>query len=167
MTAPKILQNNASGRGLTGLQTISSNDSTADKIPATTTGGFLSPTFFQESGIYTLPVSEAILAGSQVNVWDDSGTLKVRNASGPANLEAHGYAPSAIPSGSGQIIFQDGAINPAITTPTLVVGKDYYVGAAGVVTDTPPTTNMKQYVGTAISTSLLKQSWDIPVFLGT
>ena len=156
-----LLTDNVDGRGFDRKMARETSDGSAHQPIATTIGGFIDPSFFQETGMTALVAGFDIDAGDQVYIHTDG---KARKADADSFLAAVGFAPAAIlQNETGYVIFQDGAINNALTG--LNPGKDYYLDASGAVTDSVPTANMKQYVGTALTASLLKQSWDPPVNL--
>ena len=166
MTAPKVLQDNSSGRGFTRITAVETNPGNANQIIATTTGGYIDSSFFAESGQVTLVASEAIAAGNQVNINSSDGTVRKANAA--SGLAAVGFAPSVIlQAASGVIYLQDGAVNNQLLA--LTPGLDYFLSdsSPGAITSVIPTTvgHLKQYVGTALSTTTLKQSWDGPLVL--
>ncbi|NDE15824.1 hypothetical protein EBZ80_12925 [bacterium] len=109
----------------------------------------------------TLPASENLAAGDLVNIWSDSGTLKVRKADATSSAKrADGYVLAGVTSPANAVVFHDGAIT-GLTS--LTVGGRYYLSAtAGGLTieaSVPTTTgNLIQFVGQAVSaTKLLYQ----------
>jgi len=115
----------------------------------------------READSTTLPASENLAAGDLVNIWSDSGTLKVRKADATSSAKrADGYVLAGVTSPANAVVFHDGAIT-GLTS--LTVGGRYYLSAtAGGLTieaSVPTTTgNLIQFVGQAVSaTKLLYQ----------
>jgi hypothetical protein len=108
-----------------------------------------------------IPASETIAAGALVNLWSDSGVLKMRNADATGTTKsADGFVKAGVASGSTGVFFTDGQTNDELSG--LTPGATYYlaVGAGGHVTATPPAVTGEglQTVGKALSaTSLLYQ----------
>lgn len=119
------------------LQT-SSGAGDAGKIPALNSAGKIDSTMLDQTPSSTFTASEAISAGDFINIWDDAGTVKIRKADNTsASKMAHGYAPAAISSAAtGVAILGEGA-NAALSS--LTKGARYFLGTAGGVTDTAPT----------------------------
>ena len=106
------------------------------------------------TGVGDYPASEALLSGDFVNVWNDSGTLKIRKADASAEATmAHGYVKSAAALGDDVTLYAlDGSVLSGLTGLTL--GAAYYLSdTAGEVSTTPGT--VYQRVGVAITTSSL------------
>lgn len=105
---------------------------------------------------YTATAGEAITAGQLINIYDDSGTTKIRKADNTTSgKEAVGYAPASISNGgSGSVILSSGIITGL---SSLTRGSKYFLGTGGNVTLTAPTSSgsMVQYVGIAVSTTEL------------
>ena len=101
-----------------------------------------------------LPASEDLAAGDLVNVWDDTGTTKVRKADATtAGKEADGVVLSAVTSGNNAAVYVD-AINNAATGLTSASAL-YLSTSAGLTTATAPSAsgNVVQRVGRALSTT--------------
>jgi hypothetical protein len=101
--------------------------------------------------------SEALASGDFVNIWDDTGTMKVRKADATvAGKEADGFVLAAVLSGANANVYFEGK-NNALTGLTL--GARYYLSAAvpGGATATPPTGTGKvvQYLGRAINATTI------------
>jgi hypothetical protein len=95
--------------------------------------------------------------GTAVNLYDDTGTLKVRKASaeaGAGQYECHGFAAEDIPDDATGTIKLDGIVG-GLTS--IVHGSVYYLSAttAGAITVTPPSvsTTIVQKVGVGISST--------------
>ena len=100
--------------------------------------------------------SENLAAGDQVNLWDDSGTLKARKADATAaGKESHGFTESAVTSGANATVLFDGTISGL---SGLTLGAKYFLSTtAGGITATAPSTvnNVVQPVGVAASATEL------------
>lgn len=98
----------------------------------------------------TLTASETITAPALLNVWNNGGSVNVRNADNSvAGKEAHAYAKAnAVSTGSVTAYF-----NGILTGLSGLTGGYAYLGATGAVTSTAPTTSGQtvQRVGPAIS----------------
>jgi hypothetical protein len=129
----------------------------AGKIPALDAGGKFDSTMMpvglgsdSKSGILA---SEAIAAGSLVNVYNNAGVLNVRKADATAaGKEANGFALAAISNAQTGTIYFEGTIT-GLTG--LTPGTRYYLSAAtpGTATLTPPSAsgNVIQFVGVSLS----------------
>lgn len=102
----------------------------------------------------TLPASENLSAGDFVNVWNDSGTVKVRKADASSNAkEAHGFVLSSVTSGANAVVYFEGT-NTQLSSLTL--GATYFLSttAGGVNTTLPNTSgHIVQQLGVALSTT--------------
>lgn len=142
--------------------TQSTGVSDANKIAQTGSDGKLDSSLFPDgigADVQVAPASETLAAGAFVNLWNDSGTLKLRNAdaSGGKAKKAHGYVKAAVSSGANGTMYKDG-FNSQLSS--LTIAGDYYLSGTtpGAVTDTAPTTAtyITQYLGKAVSaTSML------------
>ncbi len=99
-----------------------------------------------------IEAGEYLWAGDWVNLYDDSGTLKVRKADATAEgKRAHGFVLAAVSAGSGAVLCTSG-VNNQISGLTL--GADYWLATtAGAETATAPTGsgNVSQRLGIALS----------------
>lgn len=86
----------------------------------------------------TIEFTETASAGDLINIFDVTGTAKARLADASNGRVAHGYAPSAVTSpASGAVRFEG-----EITGQTgLTIGAKQFLGTAGAMTETPPTTS--------------------------
>ena len=144
------------------LQQTAANQSSAGsgdagKLVALNASGLIDSTMLPEAISTTVTASENLATGALVNIWNSSGTLKVRNANASTPLQCDGFAPIAISSaGSGQVTLNGGVIT-GLTGLTL--GTRYYVDniTPGGVTSTPVSTGgyINQYAGIALSTTSL------------
>lgn len=143
---------------------VSANDSSAGagdagKIVALDASGKIDSTMMPAglaADSRSVTASENIAAGAVVNLWNDGGTLKVRNANATAaGKEVHGFCLSAITSGAAGTVTFDGAITGL---SGLTIGDEYFLSTTdGTITATAPSTvgNVVQSVGIAVSASEL------------
>lgn len=129
----------------------------ANKIPKLDAGGKLDSTVMPagigSDSMAGIIASEAIAAGALVDVWNNAGTLNVRNANATAaGKECDGFVLAAVAQGAAATVYFEGTIS-GLTGLTL--GGRCYTSAAspGAVTQTPPaaTGNVIQFVGVALS----------------
>lgn len=135
----------------------------ADKLVATGPGGVIGMSLFPAGigqNMAVVPASEALAAGDQVNLWLNAGVLSARKAdatAASAGKRADGFVQSAVASGASATVYRNGGQNTGLTG--LVIGTDYYLGAAGAVTPTQNTTSGQtdQYIGKASAANVLDQ----------
>lgn len=104
-----------------------------------------------------LVASENLAAGDFVNVFDDSGTPKVRKAdASTGGKRAHGFVKAAVTAGQTVDVYFDGG-NSSLTG--LTGGTRYFLSASspGAATATAPSAagNLLQYIGTAFSSTTI------------
>lgn len=115
----------------------------AGKIPALDSAGLLSQTMMP-TGVgpdtASIVASEALSAGDLVNLWDDSGTIKVRKADASNGRRADGFVLSAFSSSATALVYFEGSITGL---SGLTLGGTYYLsgGTAGAITATAPSTS--------------------------
>lgn len=98
-----------------------------------------------------LPASESITAGAPVNIWNDSGTVKVRNANASNGRQADGYVTMTYGTGDMVAVFIAGE-NPVLSG--LTIGPIYLGTSSGTYTSSAPGTgNLVQRLGFATTTS--------------
>ena len=111
----------------------------ANKIPALNAAGQLTEAMMPTGvgrDVNTYTASEALAAGAVVNVWDDAGTIKIRNADASTNKAAHGFVSQAVVSGAVAEVYAEGT-NASVSGLSDV---DLYLSTtAGQVTGTIPT----------------------------
>jgi len=135
--------------------TTSAGAGSSGLIPALNSSGQLDSSFLPGASSFT--ASETITGPAAVNLFDSSGTMKVRNADAAGNKPVDGFAISSIATSSfGVVTTARGAIITGFTG--LTDGTAYYLGAAGAITATPPAVgsgSTYQYVGKADGTTSL------------
>ena len=142
---------------IAGLVTSTGAPNDGD-IPALDATGRLSTTMMPVGVVAdnkSIVSSESLVAGDFVNVWNDTGTIKVRKADATAaGKEADGFILAGVTSPAAALVYFEGT-NTGLSALTL--GARYYLNtvAGGVVATTPPSAsgNVVQYVGRAISTT--------------
>jgi hypothetical protein len=150
--------------GTNGLQeveatTTSSGSADAGKIVALYTDGKLHTSVLPDgvgAEVFTAPAYENLSAGDLVNVFSDSGVMKVRkaDATGGISKRADGYVKEAVSSGNTATVYFSGVI----PRTGLTIGARYFLSnTPGSVTTIIPTTSghLVQYIGKAISTTEL------------
>lgn len=157
MAGNKYLQIGSSGRP---QESESVNSSTgagdANKIVALNASGQIDATMLPEIPTFTVTASENLSAGNLINLWDDTGTLKMRKADNTSTAKrADGYIESAVTSGNPGAPTVGGGLVSGLSG--LTIGADYYLGTNGGVTTTIPTASgsIVQYVGRAKSATEL------------
>jgi hypothetical protein len=108
---------------------------------------------------------EALAARDLVNIYNNGGTPTVRKANASLGREANGFVMAAVANGANATVFFDGLIT-GLTG--LTAGSAFLSGAtAGLATATAPTTvgHIVQRVGTFVTATTMKFSFDVPVTL--
>lgn len=149
----------ATGRS-TRKATVQSSAGAGDegKIPSLDASGKLDITMMPNgigADTFVANASENLAAGDLVNIWDDSGTVKVRKADANAlGKAADGFVSDAVTSGNSATVYLDGTIT-GLTG--LTKGAVCFLSAtAGAVTHDVSgytTNDIVQCVGKAISTT--------------
>lgn len=118
----------------------------------------------------SMPASEALGAGTFVNLWGDSGVLKARLADNSNGRQADGYVLEAVASAGTAAVYPLDAMNSALSG--LTAGTDYWLGTAGgviatplVETDVANVNKISQYLGKAKSATELLTTDDSYVVL--
>lgn len=112
-----------------------------------------------------LVASENISAGDYINIWNDTGTPKVRLADNSNNRPAHGFVLNAFTTGQNALIYFEGG-NSGLSG--LTPGARYYLDTAGNATSTPPVSpgaQISQFLGIAINTTTINTDIDDEVIL--
>lgn len=156
MAAQKFLTNVAGT--ITEVQAISTSAGAGDagKLGALDSTGKLSVTFMPTTvgtPTTTAVASEALAAGAFVNIYDNAGTVTVRNANATdGTKKAMGYVISAVSSAGTATVYLSGE-NTALTG--LTTGSEYFLvaGATGTASTTAPTAtgNSVESLGYAIN----------------
>ena len=125
----------------------------SDKIIRTDSNGKIDQSFFPTGiGADTkiIEASENLDAGDFVNIFDDTGTTKVRKADASNDRPANGFILVAANSGNNATVYFEGENNGL---SGLSGGTRYYLDTAGDITSTAKTASgeLHQYLGTACS----------------
>jgi len=156
MAGDKYIKN--SGGTLTEQAAIQSSAGAGDagKLVALDAAGLLAQSMMP-TGIgpdtKDIPTSENLAAGDYVNIWDDTGTAKVRKADGSSiGKEAHGFVLAAVTSPANAAVYFEGKNNQL---SGLTPGATYFLSAvtpgAGTATAPSAAGNIVQRVGRSIS----------------
>ena len=192
MAAPRFLANIAGRIKMIATIATSAGSGDAEKIPSTNGSGVLDPTLLNAAttgnskvlmtksdgtldpsvmptGIgpdtATIEASESLAAGDLVNVWNDSGTEKVRKADATSEgKEVSGFVLSGVSSGASALVYLEGRITGLSgKTP----GARQYLSASspGAMTETAPSSagNVVQFVGVAISATVVSFEASDPI----
>lgn len=130
----------------------------AGKLPKLDAGGKLSQTMMPVGvgpDSLSITASEALSSGNIVNLWNDSGTMKMRKADATvAGKEAHGFVDASLASGAAGTCYFDGQISGL---SGLTLGRQFLHTTAGGSTATAPSTagNVVQTVGVATSATTM------------
>jgi len=158
MPAPKYLINGVGGNQQV-LTVQSGGSASADKIPALNSADVLDQSLLPAGvGLDIVPgvvTSEALTAGDMVNLYQVSGATRVRKADSTTlanGKKTGGFVLATTASGGSVDVYRSG-LNTSLSG--LSPGLDYYMGPAGTVTLTRPTSGTEQVVGTAISATTL------------
>lgn len=167
----KIVALNASGvldATIVNSKTSSAGAGDSGKLPALDGAGKLD-TSFMPTGIgadtASITASEALSAGDLINIWDSTGTFKVRKADATTSgKEAHGFVLSAVSSGASATVYFEGS-NTGKTG--LSPGKQFLSTTAGGCTTTAPSGsgNVVQVVGFATSATVINMQATTPYVL--
>lgn len=112
-----------------------------------------------------LPASEALAAGDLVNIWNDSGTAKVRKADATAvGKHAMGFVIASVASLATATVYFEG---PNTQVSGLTPGVQFLTTTAGLSDETAPSTagNVIQRVGFATSATNLNFQAGEPIVL--
>jgi hypothetical protein len=130
----------------------------ASKLVGSLNAGILSPNTLNANALVATSVtaSESLSAGDIVNVWNSSGTFRVRKACAypGQQYEAHGFVLDAVSSGQSVSVHHVGYNS---FRSGLAPGAQWVSTVAGQVTNTPPTSvgSMVQRIGFAPASGVL------------
>jgi hypothetical protein len=153
--------------------TASTGTADAGRLVAANSAGKLDETFLPAgigANTVTAAASEALSAGSFVNLHEASGVFSARLADNSNGRPAHGFVAAAVASSATATVYPLGVTNSGLSGLTL--GADYWLGAAGGVISTPLDETdannagcLSQYLGVAKSDTELVSVRDDPVTL--
>ena len=141
-----------------------------NKVPNLGTSGRLAESMMP-LGIGTdtvvAPASEGLSAGDMINLFNDSGTVKMRKADAGTNqYQAHGFVKEAVVSGNDGTAYLGGIVSGTFDAGD--IGNPVFAGdTPGQATVTPVSGSGKlhQVIGTVISTTEFDFECDQPVVL--
>lgn len=113
----------------------------------------------------TVQTSEALAAGDFVNIWNDSGSPRVRKADATtAGKEAHGFVLAAVSGGNNATVYLEGT-NTQVSSMT--AGNVFLQTTAGAGGATPPSAsgNVVQRLGVAVSATAVSFEPSQPITL--
>lgn len=140
----------------------------AGKVPALDAAGKLDETVLPSTvgaQVTSAPASENIADGDIVNLWDDSGTIKVRKADADSiATRAVGFVKAGYSTSQSVTVYLSGT-NDHVTG--LTVGPVYLATTAGGITSTPPSGSgdIVQPIGFAVSATELAFNPGPPIVL--
>jgi len=167
--ADKYIKNNAGQLAEVEGTVTSAGAGDAGKIVALDSSGKLDNSIMP-SGIgadtEVIASSENLAAGDLVNIWNDSGTRKVRKADASNGRRAHGFVLSSVTSPANATVYLSGDIT-GLTS--LTPGAAYYLSGstAGASTATSPSTagQISQEIGIAVSSTAIAFQPQQPITL--
>ncbi|ASD50470.1 hypothetical protein FDI24_gp188 [Acidovorax phage ACP17] len=150
-----------------GTQTSAGVSNAGDIVSLDDTGRLASSMMPVGIGADTAVIvaSEALAAGDWVNVWNDTGTAKVRKADATtAGKEAWGFVLAAVANSANATVYFEGT-NTQVTGQT--PGKVFLATTAGQGTGTAPSAsgNIVQAIGVAYSATAVNFERGTPVTL--
>jgi len=167
MTVEKYIKSDGGKLTNTPAVDASTGVTEAGKIVALDSTGKLSQTFLPTglgADVNVFLASESLGAGEFVNVWNDSGTVKVRKADASADKPADGFVLAAVSSGANANVYREGENNQM---SGLTGGVDYFLSSttAGGVSTTAPTAtgSIQQWVGKATAAASLNFKYVQPI----
>lgn len=134
----------------------SAGGGSASELVALNSSGLVDSTMLSGPEVVSMTASETITAGQYVNIFNSSGTGKIRKAdNSDTSKQAHGFCPAGISSGSSGVVVLGLGVNSAQSS--LTVGAQYWLDTAGGVTATAPSSAglIVQSLGVAKSTTEL------------
>lgn len=135
---------------IAGLQ-VSTGAPDANKIPAVDSSGRLDISLMPVGVIadtISLATGENLSGGALVNIYNDTGTAKARNADNSNGRKAHGFVIAATTAPAVATIYFNG---PITGLSALTPGTQMFLGVAGAATATAPTasSSIVQQIGVA------------------
>lgn len=167
--ADKYLRNNAGVLTETEATVSSAGAANAGDIPALDSTGRLDSSVMPVgigADTASIVASENLAAGDFVNIFNDTGTAKVRKAdASTAGKYAHGFVLAAVDSGDPALVYCEGP-NTQVTGAT---PGEVFLSAttAGGFTSTAPTGTgqVVQKIGVATSDTSINFEWLHPIVL--
>ena len=147
----------------------SAGSADADKLIKTDTDGLLDESFLPAgvgADLRNIEADETLDARDMVNVFNDSGTPKVRKADATeAGKEVHGYVKDGVSAAATAEVFFSGVITGL--TGLTPGARQYMSTTAGDLTETAPSAsgNIVQKVGVAVASDAMVFSPQEPIEL--
>jgi hypothetical protein len=168
MAGNKYIANSAGQ--LTEVAAIQTSTGAGDagKIPALDSAGRLALNMMPTGvapDVAVVQASENLAPGDLVNIWNSSGSFRVRKAdASTAGKEAHGFVKDAFTSGQNATIYFEG---PNDGLSGLSPGKQFLSTTPGLPTATAPSSagNVVQLVGIATSATSMNFQSGTPITL--
>lgn len=161
MAADKYFTLIAGRDSLVSATQTSAGAANADEIVALDASGRLDSTLMPVGfGADTkiILASEALSAGSYVNIFDNAGTANCRLADNSNDRPAHGFVLTAVLIAANATVYFEG---PNSALSGLVAGQRRYLGTAGTNTATPlAVAGLHQFLGVAISATEINTDID-------
>lgn len=164
----KFLKPHPTGRGMQEVAAATTGGAPdANQIPELDANGRL-PSAMMPTGIgadtATIVASENIAAGGAVNIYDNGGTISIRNADRSSGKPAHGFIREAVNSAANGEVYFEGN-NDGVTG--LTPGQDYWLGLNGAYAASPTNTatEVRQYLGVATSATSLNWEAEQPIVI--
>jgi hypothetical protein len=160
MAVKKYIANNSGKLKEEAAVDTSAGAGDAGKIVALDSNGKLNNNMMPTgvgAEVVTHPSSENLTAGNFVNLWNDSGTIKVRKADATDNTKpADGFVLANVTSPANADVYLISGQNDQLSALTL--GGEYYLSTTpGAITATAPSSagNIVQRLGKAVSATKL------------
>lgn len=129
----------------------------ADKIVATGADGFIDPSFLPDSEQTVKIAGESLTARDAVNIYNDTGTAKVRKADASSfGTRAMGFVKDNFDADDPATVFSEGVVGGFTG---LTIGNPVFLSTtSGEITQTPPTGagDIWQIVGEAYSATEIR-----------
>jgi hypothetical protein len=148
----------------------SSGSGDASKIIQTDSTGRIDPSLMPVgigADTQTVTASEALSAGDFVNVYDLTGSVRVRKADSSNSRRATGFVLSAVSNGANALVYRSGS-NTALSG--LTTGSAYFLSTTGSASTSTPSTstgsgNTIQELGTAVNTTTIEFQPSVPIYV--
>ena len=152
-------------RSTTGLEEANAIDEStgaadAGKIPKTNAQGKVDESFLP-TGVgdetYTAEASESLAAGDYINLFDDSGTVKMRKADASNGRRAHGFVRASFSAEATATAYGAGYINDQLTglTPAATYYLSTTAGDGATAGPGSAASHIHQELGVALSATAL------------
>jgi hypothetical protein len=166
----KIPNTNSAGvldPSLLNAVNVSAGAGSASKIPQLDATGRIDVSMMPpgvSADVGVIQATEALAAGSYVNVYNVSGAKRCRLADCSNGRQAHGYVITGVTSGANATVYFN-SLNTQVSGRT--PGAVQFLGTAGAGTETAPSTAgyIMQVLGDAVDTNTVNFQPDRPIVL--